>query len=37
VDLSELKQPSRSPRYDWNLVFPEKWIKSEERKRGKKA
>ncbi|KPL78687.1 hypothetical protein ADN00_05405 [Ornatilinea apprima] len=37
VDLSELKQPSRSPRYDWNLVFPDKWIKPEERKRSKKA
>lgn len=21
VDLGEFKQPSRSPRYDWNLVF----------------
>lgn len=24
VDLSQYKQPSRSPRYDWNLVIPEK-------------
>jgi hypothetical protein len=23
VDLAEYKQPSRSPRYDWNLVLPE--------------
>jgi hypothetical protein len=23
VDLSVYKQPSRSPRYDWNLVLPE--------------
>jgi hypothetical protein len=23
LDLSEYKLPSRSPRYDWNLVFPE--------------
>lgn len=23
IDLSLFKQPSRSPRYDWNLVFPE--------------
>jgi hypothetical protein len=21
--LSDFKQPSRSPRYDWNLIFPE--------------
>jgi hypothetical protein len=23
VEISDFKQPSRSPRYDWNLVFPE--------------
>jgi hypothetical protein len=23
IDLSQYKQPSRSPRYDWNLIFPE--------------
>jgi hypothetical protein len=23
IDLSLYKQPSRSPRYDWNLVFPD--------------
>jgi hypothetical protein len=23
VELSEFKHPSRSPRYDWNLEFPE--------------
>lgn len=23
IDLGAYKQPSRSPRYDWNLVFPE--------------
>lgn len=23
VDLSQYKQPSRSPRYDWNLVLPD--------------
>ncbi len=23
VDLSQYKKPSRSPRYDWNLVFPD--------------
>jgi hypothetical protein len=26
VDLSDFKQPSRSPRYDWNLVLPEEWV-----------
>jgi hypothetical protein len=23
IDLGKYKQPSRSPRYDWNLVFPD--------------
>ncbi len=23
IDLGQYKQPSRSPRYDWNLIFPE--------------
>ena len=23
VDLSEFKEPSTSPRYDWNLIFPD--------------
>jgi hypothetical protein len=27
VDPGEYKQPSNSPRYDWNLVFPEEWYK----------
>jgi hypothetical protein len=22
IDLGQYKQPSRSPRYDWNLIFP---------------
>lgn len=26
IDLGKYKQPSRSPRYDWNLVFPESII-----------
>ncbi|HSV85460.1 MAG TPA: hypothetical protein VLH85_02725 [Levilinea sp.] len=26
IDLSEFQHPSRSPRYDWNLVFPEEWV-----------
>lgn len=28
VDPGEYKQPSHSPRYDWNLVFPEEWYKN---------
>ena len=32
VDLSEFKQPSRSPRYDWNLVLPEEWVGKKKRK-----
>ena len=34
VDLSLFKQPSRSPRYDWNLVFPEELIHPPKRKKG---
>jgi len=26
IDLSKYKKPSRSPRYDWKLVFPEEWF-----------
>ena len=26
IDLGQYKQPSHSPRYDWNLVFPEEWF-----------
>lgn len=26
IDLSPFKQPSASPRYDWNLVFPEELL-----------
>lgn len=26
VDLGEYKRPSRSPRYDWNLEFPEELV-----------
>ncbi len=26
IDLGIYKQPSRSPRYDWNLVFPDNLI-----------
>lgn len=36
IDLGFYKRPSRSPRYDWNLEFPEDLIpaKSLRRKRG---
>jgi hypothetical protein len=26
IDLGAYKQPSRSPRYDWNLVFPDSLV-----------
>ena len=34
IDLGQYKQPSRSPRYDWNLVFPEEIIFAGRRKKG---
>jgi hypothetical protein len=33
VDLSDFKQPSRSPRYDWNLVLPDEWVGAGKRKK----
>jgi hypothetical protein len=33
VDLGDYKQPSRSPRYEWNLIFPESLIPEENRKK----
>jgi hypothetical protein len=33
VDLGKYKQPSRSPRYDWNLVFPDELIAAARRKK----
>jgi hypothetical protein len=33
IDLGEFKQPSRSPRYDWNLVFPESLIAKKKNKK----
>jgi hypothetical protein len=36
VDLSPLKQPSRSPRYDWNLVLPEELLPAEPPKKKKR-
>ncbi|HZW03510.1 MAG TPA: hypothetical protein VFF68_06270 [Anaerolineaceae bacterium] len=32
VDLSPFKQPSRSPRYDWNLVLPDRLLPRRRRK-----
>jgi hypothetical protein len=32
VRLSDFKQPSRSPRYDWNLVLPEEWVGKRKKK-----
>lgn len=34
IDLDEYKQPSRSPRYDWNLVFPETVVPIKTKKKG---
>ena len=32
IDLGKYKQPSRSPRYDWNLVFPDELIRVKKKK-----
>ena len=32
IDLGKYKQPSRSPRYDWNLVFPDELIRIKKKK-----
>ncbi|MCX6055439.1 MAG: hypothetical protein NTZ74_11115 [Chloroflexi bacterium] len=32
IDLGKYKQPSRSPRYDWNLIFPEELIHVKKKK-----
>ena len=37
VDLSAYKRPSRSPRYDWNLEFPEDLLPAERPQRKRKA
>lgn len=29
IDLSKYKKPSRSPRYDWKLVFPKEWFEKD--------
>lgn len=31
IDLGKYKQPSRSPRYDWNLIFPVEMIRGRKR------
>ena len=36
VDLAALKRPSRSPRYDWNLVLPEELLPAEQPKKKKR-
>lgn len=33
IDLGVYKQPSRSPRYDWNLIFPDDLIRRKKNKR----
>ena len=33
VELAQYKQPSRSPRYDWNLIFPDELIMTPARKK----
>lgn len=35
IDLGQYKQPSRSPRYDWNLVFPDEVISAGSRKKSR--
>jgi len=32
IDLGKYKQPSRSPRYDWNLIFPDELIRIKKKK-----
>ena len=34
IDLGKYKQPSRSPRYDWNLIFPEEVLSVGKKKKG---
>jgi hypothetical protein len=34
ITLDEFKQPSRSPRYDWNLVFPDSLVPIVKKKKG---
>ncbi len=32
IDLGKYKQPSRSPRYDWNLIFPDEMIRKSKKR-----
>lgn len=32
IDLGKYKQPSRSPRYDWNLIFSDELIRIKKKK-----
>ncbi len=34
IDLGKFKQPSRSPRYDWNLIFPDEMLFMGKKKKG---
>lgn len=34
IGLDGYKQPSRSPRYDWNLIFPEELVPRTKKKKG---
>ena len=34
IDLGQYKQPSRSPRYDWNQVFPEEITRTGKKRKG---
>ncbi len=35
IDLASYKQPSRSPRYDWNLVLPDNLLPAARRRKNK--
>ena len=37
IDLGKFKQPSRSPRYDWNLIFPEELINAGKNKKRERS
>jgi hypothetical protein len=37
IDLSPLKRPSNSPRYDWNLVLPEDLLPQPPKKKSRKS
>ncbi len=37
IDLSAYKQPSASPRYDWNLVLPEELLPAPPKKKARKS